>query len=87
MRERQSAPCLLWAGARERHLWNSSEKAWLPITAMKEELFYEGSSAGPISEKHRNGAAERSIVFNMVHIVAVGLPLLVIWLAQPGTSK
>lgn len=28
-----------------------------------------------------------SIVFKMVHVVAIGLPVLVIWLAQPGSSK
>lgn len=28
-----------------------------------------------------------SIVFKMVHIVAIGLPVLVVWLAQPGSSK
>ena len=30
---------------------------------------------------------QRSIILKMVHIVAVGLSLLVIWLAQPGSSK
>ncbi|PFX16373.1 cytochrome b561 domain-containing protein 2-like [Stylophora pistillata] len=29
---------------------------------------------------------QRSIILKMVHIVAVGLSLLVIWLAQPGSS-
>ena len=54
--------------------------------AMKEDLIEETSgSAGHLSEQNKN--AQGSTVFNMVHIIAIGLPLLVIWLAQPGTSK
>lgn len=39
----------------------------------------------PFSENNRK--VERSIVYSMVHIIAVGLPLVVIIIAQPGTSK
>ena len=38
-----------------------------------------------VLEKRTND--QGSIVFKMVHIVAIGLPVLVIWLAQPGSSK
>ena len=44
------------------------------------------SSAVP-SPTEKSRKVERSRFLSMVHIVAVGLPLLVIWFAQPGTSK
>lgn len=50
---------------------------------MKEELIAETEEFVP--EKRTND--QGSIVFKMVHIVAIGLPVLVIWLAQPGSSK
>ncbi|CAH3141667.1 unnamed protein product [Porites lobata] len=43
------------------------------------------SSAVP-SPTEKSRKVERSSFLSMVHIVAVGLPLLVIWFAQPGTS-
>lgn len=50
---------------------------------MKEEVIAETEEL--VLEKRTND--QRSIVFEMVHIVAIGLPVLVIWLAQPGSSK
>ena len=44
------------------------------------------SSAVP-SPTEKSRKVDRSSFLSMVHIVAVGLPLLVIWFAQPGTSK
>ena len=70
----------------ERRVWNSSQKAWLPKTTMKEDLIGEGSTA-ELQTSAKTVKSQRSVVFSMVHIIAVGLPLVVIWLAQPGTSK
>ena len=50
---------------------------------MREELIAESEEF--ILEKRTND--QGSVVFKMVHIVAIGLPVLVIWLAQPGSSK
>ena len=54
-------------------------------STMKEDSIGETSSAGLFSEKNRND--QRSIVCNMVHFVALGLPSVVAWLAQPGSSE
>ena len=50
---------------------------------MKEELITKSEELVP--DKRTND--QESIVFKMVHIVAIGLPVLVVWLAQPGSSK
>lgn len=50
---------------------------------MVKELIAESEEF--VLEKRTND--QGSIVFKMVHIVAIGLPVLVIWLAQPGSSK
>ena len=42
------------------------------------------------NEDVKNVAKEsrfRSLLFKMVHMIALGLPVVVIWLAQPGSSK
>lgn len=44
-------------------------------------------SSAVLSPTEKSRKVERSSFLSMVHIVAVGLPLLVIWFAQPGTSK
>lgn len=51
---------------------------------MKEQLIAEEKDEF-VSEKSTSD--QGSAVFKMVHIVAIGLPFLVIWLAQPGSSK
>lgn len=61
----------------------SLQKARLLSIAMKEELIAETEDFVP--EKRTNDRG--SVVFKMVHIVAIGLPVLVVWLAQPGSSK
>ena len=53
---------------------------------MKEDLIGEESTAG-LQTSEKTVKSQRSLVFSMVHIIAVGLPLVVIWLAQPGTSE
>lgn len=54
---------------------------------MKEDLIIEETTAGvDNSGKTQTRNVQRSLVFIMVHIIAVGLPLVVIWLAQPGTN-
>ena len=63
--------------------YSSYKKARLLSIAMKEELIAESEEF--VLEKRTND--QESIVFKMVHIVAIGLPVLVIWLAQPGSSK
>ena len=70
---------------RERHLWKLNTLMEGPVTnvTMKEDLIAE--KAEFVSEKNKSD--QGSVVFKMVHIVAIGLPLLVIWLAQPGSSK
>ena len=50
---------------------------------MKEDLIAETEEFVPEQKTSDQG----SVVFKMVHIVAIGLPVLVIWLAQPGLSK
>lgn len=71
---------------RERSAWNFSKKAWLQRTVMKEDsIECNPSPVVLISENNRK--VERSIVYSMVHIIAVGLPLVVILIAQPGSSK
>ena len=45
---------------------------------MKEDLIGEG-----LQTSEKTVKSQRSVVFSMVHII----PLVVIWLAQPGTSK
>lgn len=50
---------------------------------MEEDLIAETEEF--VSEKRT--IDQGSIVFKMVHVVAIGLPVLVIWLAQPGSSK
>ena len=50
---------------------------------MKENLIAEPEEF--VAEKGTND--QGSLVCKMVHIVAIGLPVLVVWLAQPGSSK
>lgn len=65
--------------ARKASMENSAR---LQSIAMKEEF---AESEEFVLEERTND--QGSIVFKMVHIVAIGLPVLVVWLAQPGSSK
>lgn len=51
---------------------------------MKEQMI---PSEAVVAVLDKNAGDQRSFLLKMVHIVAVGLSLLVIWLAQPGSSK
>lgn len=53
---------------------------------MKEDSI-ECNSSPVLLFSENNSKVERSTVYSMVHIIAVGLPLVVIIIAQPGTSK
>ncbi|KAK2553902.1 putative transmembrane reductase [Acropora cervicornis] len=52
---------------------------------MKEDSI-ECNSPPVVLFSENNRKVERSIVYSMVHIIAVGLPLVVIIIAQPGTT-
>ena len=60
-----------------------------PVTkySMKEEELIADTKEFVLFVPEKTTNDQGSIVCKMVHIVAIGLPVLVVWLAQPGSSK
>ena len=76
-------PVLCAECARNASMEKLHIKGMVTIIVMKEQLIIEKEEV--LSDK--NTSDQRSILLKMVHFIAVGLSLLVIWLAQPGSSK